>query len=380
MNKIIIISADCLSTLSNDDIKLLTEGQISKGNKVVIMAREQRKVTDWKKKLSTIIPVDALENKLFFYTRYFMKSLMESNRDKSNYCIIIGTKNVDLEFAAPKKLLLLVPTWHAPIEEKPDKYGIKIETVKKMDMVINIINNQNNWFYRLDLDDKCTILSLTDANHFANYAEELKMISGFKAVLKFGNKRFFYTLLYHFLAAISNNSEFRDVSIWSVFPSSGTELNEDMVEFKEKARLLMYSRSSEPLFIRYTATYKSHYNQSTRLFCDRHFDTIILNEAYKNKLRGKTVCIFDDYCTNGTSFEVARNLLLKEEVKKIFLVSLGKFHKNSINQYCIQNFSISGDVYKAGYSYNLIDSMWKEGIFNSDAKNEVRELHRIIYE
>ena len=155
---------------------------------------------------------------------------------------------------------------------------------------------------------------------------------------------------------MANNEEFKGIQDWSIFPSSGTDLNKDMWEFKERTIWLKDGRKSEPIFIRHTATYKSHEHKSTRLPCDRYFDTIKLNDKYKGKLNGRVVCVLDDYLTNGTSFEIARNLLLKSGVTKIFFVSLVSYYKTrECNHYFRQDEDIKGDVYSSkGYTYKKI--------------------------
>lgn len=185
-----------------------------------------------------------------------------------------------------------------------------------------------------------------------NFSEELKMVQGFRAYLKADEKEYSGALLAHFLAGISNNIEFRDIRAWGIMPYSGTKLNEDMLLFKDKAREMMRGIKKEPIFIRHTETWKSHdlwKNGSDRLSYDRHFETIIINPIYKKYLKGKIVCIFDDYLTNGTTFETARNLLIKVGVNKIFFVSLGRFGKN----YSQQNYELTGIYTQKDINLNI---------------------------
>ena len=208
------------------------------------------------------------------------------------------------------------------------------------------------------------------------------MINGFRNFLKKGDKQYYEVLLYHFLASISNKEEFRKIADWGIFPSSSVKINEDLSDFKEKARILMNGKKQEPIFIRHTATWKGHESWKhgkDRLPCDRHFDTIIIHNRYKNKLKGRVVCIFDDYLTNGTSFETARNLLINEGVAHTYFVSLGKFHKNRVEQYLKQTYALNGDVSVRGYEYRKLSEEWFEGEFNTDAIQEIENLHYIMF-
>lgn len=377
MKKILIVSTDVINDLE-DSLKLMEffDKEIINDNKIIFTSRDERKLEILKTKLSE-------KNYKFIHRDKIIKRLKEK-KDFSNYFIVIGNREADMFMASSNKLFYIVPKWCKKFDEKAIRYGIKVSTVGKLEKLINIIHNQNSWFYRLDLDEKTTILSLTSANTYGTHSdEEIKMINGFRNFLKKGNKSYYEVLLYHFLAAISNKAEFRDIKDWGIFPSSSTELNNDMWIFKEKARELMNGRKKEPIFIRHTPTWKSHESKKLgkdRLPCDRHFNTIIVHEKYRNKLRGRTVCIFDDYLDNGTSFEASRNLLLKEGVEKIFFVSLGRFYRfRTTDQYCQQNYLIDGNLYKEGYKYKLLDCNWHEGEFDYKAVDEIENLHDIIF-
>lgn len=101
-------------------------------------------------------------------------------------------------------------------------------------------------------------------------------------------------------------------------------------------------------FLRYkqiSPSHNLHYNQ--RLWCSRHFDSIMLNPFYRDKLRNRTVCVLDDFLTHGTSFEVVRNLLTHEKVKKIYCIALGSFEQ----PYIKQSYTLNGDLYSPDYIY-----------------------------
>lgn len=375
MKKIIIFSTDVYCDLEDgkkEKFKKLLSQLTDDGHRIIFTSRDNRK-----KDLLTDINID--NKKIYFKDRNSIKDIIKKNEGKAQYFIVVGNREQDLFMAATNKLFFIVPRWCKSFDEKVSRYGIGVVKLKSLKKLINIIDNQNSWYYRLDLDEQTTVLSLTSANTFGNHSvEELEMVNGFRKYLKDGEKPMEIILLCHFLASISNNPEFREIKDWAIMPSSGIELNKDMWLFKEKARELMNGKKMEPIFIRHTATFKSHdpRNAAFRLPCDRHFDTIVLNDKYKGKLKGRTVCVFDDYLTNGTTFETARNLLKKEGVKKVFFVSLGRFGK----KYTKQNYVLSGDVYNKGYSYKFINRNDECGKINSSAIVEIENLHNIFFE
>ncbi|UYZ36813.1 phosphoribosyltransferase [Clostridium beijerinckii] len=375
MKKIIIFSTDVycdLEDLEKKRFRDLLNELINEGHRIIFTSRDIRK-----KEQLTDINID--NKKIYFKDRDSVKNTIKINEGKSQYFIVVGNREQDLFMAATNKLFFAVPRWCKSYDDKVLKYGIGVVKVESLKKLINVIDNQNSWYYRLDLDKQTTVLSLTSANTLGNHStEELEMVNGFRKYLKDGEKPMAIILLCHFLASISNNPEFREIKDWAIMPSSGTELNKDMLLFKEKARELMNGKKKEPIFIRHTATFKSHdpKNAAYRLPCDRHFDTIVLNDKYKGKLKGRTVCVFDDYLTNGTTFETARNLLKKEGVKKVFFVSLGKFGK----KYIKQDYMLNGNLYNKGYSYEFIDRNDEYGKIDSSAIVEIENLHNIFFE
>lgn len=374
MQKIIIMSTDPYTDLNYNNrcrFREVLNKLITKGDKIVFTA-------NWESKKDLLTDINIDNKNIRFYKRDELRIKLKNVSDNKNYFIVVGNRDADLQLAASNKLFYIVPTWCDSLDILPQKYGIKVKDIEHLYKLINIIENQQSWYYRADLDEKTTILSLTSANTWGSHSEEeLKMIESFRAYLKEGDSTHQMTLLYHFLASISNNKEFRDIKDWGIMPSSGTELNSDMNLMKEKARELMNGRKKEPIFLRHTATWKSHKsweNKLNRKPCDRHFDTIILNPYYKGKLKNRTVCIFDDYLTYGTTFETARNILISENAKKIFFVSLGRFGK----QYTMQNYEITGDVSKPGYAYKLLGTKEIYGKIDKSAITEIEKLHNII--
>lgn len=373
MQKYIIMSTDVYSDLDNEgrvEFKKIMESLRSDGSKIIFTSRLDNKI-------GVLSDIEIDNRFVYFLKREKLREYLKTKRD-DQYTIVVGNRDQDMYMASTNKLLYVRPGWCKDFDVNVEKYGVLIRSLEKFKELLEVIDNQKSWYYRLDLDEKTTILSLTNAGTYGSHSsEELVMIEGFRDYLKNGKKDMQSILLLHFLAAVSNNPEFKDIKDWAIMPSSGKDLNEDMLLFKEKARTLMNGRKKENIFVRHTPTYKSHEerDRSKRLPCDRHFDTIKLHEKYKKSLKGRTVCVFDDYLTNGTTFETARNLLIKEGVKKIFFVSLGRFGKSYIKQ----DYEINGDVFNK-YNYRLLNStdMRYKGVTNQNAIREIENLYSIF--
>lgn len=390
MSKVILMSIDVLEDVNTNEngvniVNVIQE--LLKNNKILAYSRASNRISSIKE----TFPVKE-NNNFRIIDRSTAKDFIEKH-DKSN-CIIIGRKNKDFEMAVNNKVLFLAPTWLDFMENKVDQYGIKINTFSQLTSFIETVNNQRTWYSKLVLPDETIILSLSEARSlpmFVNSQEEADVLKEFNSILKKGSRNYYEMFLYHFLSSVSNNNElFSDINYWGFFPSStGNFVDNPMFKFKETVRYIMKGQplrsqdyiKNPNLFIRNTATYKSHEIKDPSMRIDigstNHFKTIHLNPCYHGKLKDKNICIFDDYLTHGNSFECARNLLKKEKVNKIIFVTLGRFPK----PYQLQNYELSGNVFDINYNYSLLNRLAiPQSSFEVDetAKSEVENLHRIF--
>ena len=154
-----------------------------------------------------------------------------------------------------------------------------------------------------------------------------------------------------------------------------------MEDLKEHVRCMMYGRKRDPIFFRHTATSKSRCDsrddRQRNDYCQKHFQSIRVNDKYKGKLKGRVVCVFDDYLTHGNTFEALRNLLIKCEVKKIIFVSIGKFERRNESEYVQKSFSIEGDVYSGKYTAKF-NTVAKHNVeFDDDARLSLENLKQL---
>ena len=134
------------------------------------------------------------------------------------------------------------------------------------------------------------------------------------------------------------------------------------------------------ILIRHTDREKKHHSSTTTRRqdkCQSDFDTLIVNPGLVDKIRGKEVCIIDDYITKGYSAEATKHLLLAAGASKVIFLSLGKFG----SEYFTTEYEIEGDLKKPGYYYNFINesSINQHGqYFDRTNKTEIIELYELI--
>lgn len=296
------------------------------------------------------------------------------------YFIIIGTSDQDMYLASNNKIPLINPLWEHTTDGIK-KYGMPINSIKKLQKYLTIYESSTTWFEKIEVDNKSTVFSLMSAKTMPSVSRyrtnELELVNGFHDLLKNGdNSKPYIDILYYYLSAIiAKQKDLRQITDWAIFPSSGLTLNSEMLKLKERLRYLMNGKKNFPLLIRNTVVTKSHaMDYTARLHCDRHFNSINLSPDYQGKLNGRVVCLLDDYLTNGTSFETARNLLLHENVSHIYFIALGSFEKTYIKQ----DYELSGDLYTPNYRYKNNSTSYLTPEINSSAVDVITLLSKLF--
>lgn len=300
--------------------------------------------------------------------------------------LCLGFKDEDYFLAQNNRFIFLTGDWKNATE-KAEKYGLKVD-YQILGLILKMALNNEKFYYNLKIDDKTELFSIIDPrNYYAESLEENTMISLFDKILKKNSKKYLDILKFLFLIMISKKSEFKTVDYWTSFPSSKGEPSENIQEIEKEIRILMgqlgknVSRGMQDLLIRHVGIEKSHHLEfSSRKNCDRHFSSIHLNKQYENKLLNKTICILDDYSTNGTSSEVCRNLLKNLGVEKVYILTLGKFNsEKKMYEYIKQEYELKGDLFNPGYSWKLLSEEGLNGnkINNS---NEIKKLYLLAME
>lgn len=288
--------------------------------------------------------------------------------------LILGADNYDLYWAANSKLMLLSANYAAEflVGNKifQNEYGIPIKDSKALIEFFKVYNSINTpWFYNLNINTT-SVYALTNANTMYKSEDIVVLNEKFKDCLKNGDDTYQLPFLMYFL--ISTYHIFKEldkVSYWGIYPSSHTGENDDLQYFCTKARQTYGCRIKEPLLIRHKKSSKRHtLSAASRVIngCDDQFDSIVINPYYKGKLKGKTICIIDDFTTYGTSAETARNIFENAGVAKLVFIALGKYGR----EYHQNEYDLAGDVFSA-YHYKKIFTKKVDGTFNQSATKDV---------
>lgn len=360
-------------------------------NIVCFISRDQKKLNTAKKHFQ-----DIGFNKFIYKLRDEAKNFIAENKNRNNYFVFISGKNIDFYIAVGTKSLFIVPTW-IPTEEKARYYGVCVDTPTQFYKFILTLNNNNNWYSQLQIDNISSCISLMDARTYAGSPtlSEKEMLINFQQLLKKGKSRNYYTILmYHFLANMTSTTIFDDIELFGMIPSSNCSVNPDMFKFMEQVRYIknkqlprMLNRQppeEQNLLIRHTPKQQMHGgNQIGRINigASLEYASLYINPAYEEKIkklkaaRKFNVCIFDDYMNYGNGFNAIRCLLESMGANKIIFVSLGIFRK----QFQQKDYVIQGNVYGTGYKFTLkSEQVLTNFIINDSAKLEVAHLYDIF--
>lgn len=384
----------CLKAIRNTFKDMLFKLADEDDNRIIFYSRKTEDLNRAKK---------FYENKkeFKFTSRKKVNDFVERNIDKNNYFVFVGAKDQDFIAAVKARALFIVPCW-LPLEDRAVKYGVHVESPLQFYKFVLVLNNQNVWYSKIEIDEKTTAYSLIDARYgyYAKNDDEREMVRNFENLLKKDmSHKYHRILLYHFLAGMTNTMDFDDIEIFGMIPSSSCKLNQYVYEFMNHVRKLkgvslpkQYDRKGTEiefrnLIIRHTPKKQNHAggrsaSERALMGADEEFKTLMVNPDYKkriDKLRAENrfnVCIFDDYMTHGNSFNAVRNMLEKLGANKIIFVSMGLFKTSCFQR---RDYKINGDVYRGHFQFEEIEyKRVTDFEIDENAKDEVAELRSIF--
>lgn len=369
-NKMIFMSKLFFFTSKNELIEKnlkIVDLFVNQGVPVMIVAKQETINI-----LRNKIPQEYKEKLKFINRSTQTKKKIKELKDKGIIFGVLGTVDDDAIFSFHCKIPLFNPehlgSVKVAIADKVKKYGLPIiEFQNVIDCLKAFDVHQDNYFQIL-FDETFSIISLNNANTHWRPAEEARIKEIFETNLK-GNKssrdqRILLILLFHLINEVTTNKYFKDVDYWGTFPSSNPDNNETSVSFlKEAVRVLVNGgpRTGPEILIRHSSMQSKHSSGNLRLVnkSAKDFETLIINPILKNRIRGKVICIIDDYVTNGYSAESAKHLLLNAGAKQVIFLSIGKFGM----KYYSTDYKLNGDL-SGEYSYEFIGEKVLQKMFN----------------
>lgn len=275
----------------------------------------------------------------------FIDKLIEHNKKldlKKSEILILGAKDADFFMAVNSQTLFVCAGWIPDLEEKPKLYGVRIDTPGSLNLVLNLLRSKEPWYFQSNAQTQKTF-ALTNAGTFGVTDEQtVKVVEALRSCLKDGFEKRKATFIVHLLSSLNVTERFRAAKWWGWYPSSESS-DSVMKDFATLAREQFKRLTRGPILIRHRPTQKRHTQRgANRTDPSQQLETIHVNPEYRDRLKGETVVILDDYLTYGVSFGVANALLRKAGAADVICVAMGKFGDRA-QSYDIE---ISGDVFR----------------------------------
>lgn len=333
------------------------------------------------------------ESKIKFVNRSSKtKEKIKELKDKGGIFGVIGIVEEDAIFSFNCKIPLFNPealSSRVTVSEKVKTYGLPIIDFQNIVDCFKAYEIHKDNYFQMSFGDSFSVISLNNANTYYRPEEEARVKQIFETNLKGSkserDKRILLLLLFHLINEVTTNPYYNKIDYWGTFPSSNPQNISTSVAFlKEAVRVVIGGgpRKGPEILIRNQQMQSKHSSGSSiRLEnkSNNDFETLIVNPALRNSIKGKVICIIDDYITNGYSAEAAKHLLIAAGAKEIIFLSFGKFGK----KYFSTNYAIDGDVYSQ-YTYNFIEEELYEGnignekFYNPNNDSEILNFTNLI--
>lgn len=306
---------------------------------------------------------------------------------KKTEMVVLGCKQHDMFTAAHTSSILLTANY--AIKNNPSdriftkNYGIPLTNVASLGFFFeSFYGIDNPWYFKVQVNEKTSLYALTNANTWNTTGTLTKLKDTFRDYLKNDNDTYIIPFTSYFLVSAHRiMRELSEVDFWDIYPSSEAgKVNGDLLYFAQKAAHSFNREFHDSrLLVRHKNTVKRHSKSAAKrieIGCDEELDTMILNDYYQDKLKGKSVVIIDDFTRIGTSCETARILLEKAGVTKIIFIAMGKFGFDK-NHYRYK-YEISGSPFK-GLKYKKVSYDILSGTLNNNSNYEfLTSLSRIL--
>lgn len=247
--------------------------------------------------------------------------------EKKELVYIGDSDDSDAICASNAKLLYLHARWSVPNH----KYGIPVyKPADVASFIETFLLREPQWYWELD-DGSLSVRCMIDGNGAGDPTMKKAIIAVLKQGMDpcIGGRKVRQFLLLYFLTTITLADLQASVDWWVTYPGHeiGATPPATVQGFLDFATKLFHERYKADLVVRHTTASKSAYARSsgaTPTFANQ-VQTVILNAKHQRLLEGKRVIVIDDFCTDGKSFECARNLLTLGGAEQVSCLSIGKY-------------------------------------------------------
>jgi len=276
--------------------------------------------------------------------------------------IVLASKPEDVQMSKNGGAVLVAAGWSTDPQIRA--LGIRVENPADFAKVVELSDAWDGTWWFAGNTSSYSVRVLADLSTYGKSLTQAQFAAKTQHVAKQGGPGLTALLTITMRSLLGDGLD-ATPTIWGVYPSSASD-NDDkeiLSDFTHRLRTTAsrahHAKRGAPLFIRHVRSPKRHAGGGgDRTDPSSQLDTIHVNSAYSQSIRGKHAIIVDDCATYGVSFGVAAALLRKAGARSVTGVALGKFGEQ-LRGYDIE---IIGDPFaplqKSGYkvaSYALLN-------------------------
>jgi hypothetical protein len=249
-------------------------------------------------------------------------TLLEKEGLEPNEVIYVGMSDTDFKTAINSNLLFLNAIWDRQEVEYGFVFESPIEIVKFIDL---FALRDPQWFY--EIDDPIILRCLAPYSTFMDDTRDYSSAAEAAAKRATKDRHFFLNSV---VASLYFTGLIQGVDYIAVIPGHEAGFgNPSMDDYLAIVGDIFRKKYLRDLIVRHTSAPSSREvrRAGSQPRPEVQFNTLKLTRkplkkgdvryASKLDLRGKTVLVFDDFCTNGMTFEAARHLLKQTDAGSI---------------------------------------------------------------
>lgn len=255
-----------------------------------------------------------------------------------NELVYVGDSRYDMITAASRGVIYFHAGWSKPHKE----YGLDVPSPAVLQLILkHVFVKEKLWYWSADQADSAgrplQVRSLIDGNgaNIKDLKSDLMTLkSGYDRPLGPITLRQFIIL--QLIASMYLDGLTTNVGVWCTYPGSAGGGNPLLGPLLDVAAKLFHVKLRPDGIIRHTNVAPKHkmrvQGQTPDFSHEADSAMLLSTPAFKRKVAGKRVVVFDDFTTDGLTAEFSRNWFLNMGAREVIVVSIGKYG----NRYHVQ--------------------------------------------
>jgi hypothetical protein len=258
---------------------------------------------------------------------------------RTNQLILVGTSQYDWYTGIHAGVVHVHARWASRLGKPITSLGSD-EPADVIELLEHFLLHEPRWAFRLDDQERAfAVRSMLPFNarfpRGGGRTFRLQDIFTYDKTVTVGDQDARDVLMLRLLCAAYLDGTLPGQSFFCVYPSSTPAKDSpQLAGFLERAKVMTGSSYKEDLLERVVQapdTSLERWKKSTGQSSTRDISiaaqarTVRVNPNYKRKITGKTVIVFDDFTTEGTSIEWAHTLLSEAGAARVIALTIGKY-------------------------------------------------------